>query len=65
MQWLLFIHLCLIIIILRRLFVMDSFNVGKLPDEEDTSSSPSSSSSDDDMIVAMGAYLQYHELVQQ
>ena len=48
---------------LRRLFVMDSFNVGKLPIEEDKSSS--SSSSDNDVVVAMGAYMQNHELVQQ
>ena len=42
---------------------MDSFNVGKLPVEEDKSSS--SSSSDNDVVVAMGAYMQNHELVQQ
>ena len=46
--------------ILRRVFVMDPFNIGKLPFEE-----ASSSSSSDDDIPVLAAFLQQQEQVQQ
>jgi len=46
-------------------FVMDNFNVEKLPTEEESPSSCSSSSSDDDiMFPIVGALLHYQQQVQ-